>query len=297
LEDFLRIYEAKYQSTELGEDVHFGLEILELVALISYRHSHQFPLSTAVTSASTKQQLAERRNYWLSARKGRSVPRDQEHGIYTAYDGFSTEANPPGQHQPAYPTLRDISPLFFSMSAKVASCIGQGISEQWMELAAQFMLQASLESCLMPGCTANGENPLAVSFAWGWIPPRFWDDIVSGDEIGVEAEMLINNMFLDDDKNHARENPAWQKTRLKYMSLFSSPQAEGHLGRHALSMHLINIASEHPRQDFEKKIVVFSKSIWEICRRPLLVQIEGGAVDGMSKSEFEDFKKGAFIPF
>ena len=248
-----------------------------------------------MTSDSTKQQLAQRRNYWLSARQRRSVSLDQEHSIYTAYDGFCAKPSPPGQNRLAYPSLRDISPLFFTISAKVARCIGQGISEQWMELAAQFMLQASLESCLMPGGTANGENPLAVSFAWGWIPPRFWDDIDSTDELDVEAELLINNMFVEDDKKHTRENQVWQQTRLKYMSLFSVPHLEGRLDRHALFTHLTNVSGEHPVEDFEKKMVVFSKSIWEFCRTPLLVQIERGAVEGMTKAEFEDFKKRAFI--
>jgi hypothetical protein len=295
LKDFLRIYGAKYQPKELDEDVRLWLEILELVVLISYRHL-PFPLSTTVTSESAQRQLAERRNYWLSARRGKVNSADQEHGIYTAYDGFCTKLKPPGQNKPAYPKLRDFSPLFFTISAKVASCIGQGISEQWMELAAQFMLQAALESCLMPGGATNGENPLAVSFAWGWIPPRFWDDVGSSDESGVEAEMLINSMFVDDNKNSPRENRIWQKIRLRYMSLFRIPQPEGHLDRHVLSTHLMNIAKHHPLQDFEKKVVAFSKSIWEICRTPLLTQIEGGAVEGMTKSEFEDFKKRAFLP-
>jgi hypothetical protein len=290
VKDFLRVIRAKHQSNELGEDVRLRIEILKMVVLISYRHLHPFPLSTALTWANTEQQLAERRSHWLSARQGHCISSDQEVGICAAYDGFCAKAKSPGQNKPAYPTLGDISPLFFTISAKFASHIGQGISEHWMELAGQLMLQAALESCLMPSGTANRENPLALSFAWGWLPPRFWDDIDSSDEL------LVNYMFSDNDNIPPGENQAWQKTRLKYMSLFSVPRAEGRVDRHALSTHLTNLARDHPLEDLEKQMVMFLKSVWEILRMPLLVQIERGGVDGMTKAEFEEFKTSAFIP-
>lgn len=296
MKDFLRIYEAKYQPRELDEEVRLWLEILELVVLISYRRSDPFPLSTTVNSASTERRLAERRHYWLSARQGTAKPTDLENCIYTAYNGLDTISTHGTGNKVAHPMLSSISSLFFTISAKVASCIDQGISEQWMELAAQFMLQAALEPCLLPGSRANGENLLALSFAWGWIPPRFWDDVDSSDEISIEAEMMINNMFADDDGTRPRENQVWQRMKLKYMSLFSSPQPRDPFDIHALSTQLEKIANEYPIQEFEKKVVAFSKGMWEFCRKPLLAQIEGGEVEGMTKPEFEDFKKRIFVP-
>ena len=71
---------------------------------------------------------------------------------------------------------------------------------------------------MLPDESIRGdENPLAPAFAWGWIPPTYWDDYESGDESGVEVERMINNLFEDSGPGgEARENSLWKEARLRY---------------------------------------------------------------------------------
>ena len=295
MKDFLRIYRAKYWQEELGEDVRLWLELLEFVVFVSYRHADLY--TSRRSAESQESQTIERRQYWLSARKCTLKVTDQEHDIYKAWNRLYARSLPATGKKLRHPssTLSGISPLFFTISAKIASCIDQGISQQWMDLAAEFMLQTALESRLMPGGRWSGGNLPALSFAWGWIPSTFWDGFKSGDR-NIEAELLINQMFEDDDGNGPGENVLWHKTRLKYMSLISSEQSKERQSDDALATQLQAVANKYPMEEFEKKVVAFSKGMWEFCRKPTLVQIEDGEFDGMTNREFEGFKKSIFVP-
>ncbi len=271
------------------------MEILELVALTVYRFVDPFPLSTTATSMAARRQLAERRRHWLSARQETSQVTEEECTIYRIFNNFCNHSTPIVESQLAYPTLGSIIPLFFNISARIAGFIDQSMSEQWIELAAEFMLQAALESGLMSDGTVEGGNPLALSFAWGWIPSTYWDNFDSGDKTAIEAELMINDMFANDRGKQLKVDPAWQKTRLKYMSVLSDLQSREELDNHELATQLQSVADEYPIREFERGVVAFAKAMWEFCRKPLLIQIEEGEVKGMTKSEFEDFKKRIFV--
>lgn len=204
----------------------------------------------------------------------------------------STKVNKPPRTEA---TLISLSPLFFTISARITGFVNQGISKQWVELAAQLMLQAALESCLTTAGMHGIDNPVSVAFAWGWIPSSHWDECESIDRVSIEHEEMINRMFEDDSSNRTRENQLWQMTRLKYLSIFSNPQPI-ELDDTARMEHLLGIAEEYPIHEFEKKVVVFLEAMWKFCRKPLLVQIEEGVVDGMASSEFEEFKQRIFAP-
>jgi hypothetical protein len=273
------------------------------VVLISFRHVEHSRLSISedpATSPGWRNEdpgAIERRHYWLSARKETSNATDREKGICSAWDGFCNDPHSEPWNNKPRPaaTLSSISPLFFAISARIAGFIDQGISEQWVELAAQFMLQTALESFLTAGDSRSGDNPLALAFAWGWIPSKYWEEYESGDETGLENEMMINNMFEDDQENDIGERQIWQGTRLKYMSLFGGPPYGQALGDSVLAERLQKITREYPIYDFERKVMVFSEGMWEFCRKPLLVQIEEGRVEGMTNREFEDFRKRIFV--
>lgn len=279
----------------MDEDVRLWMDILELVALTVYRFVDPFPLSTTATSMAAQRQLAERRQYWLSARQKTSQVTEEECTIYKTFENLCDRSVNTVENQLAYPMLGSIIPLFFHISARIASFIDQSMSEQWAELAAQFMLQAALELGPMPGGTVTGGSPLALSFAWGWIPSTYWDDFGSSDKTAIEAELMINDMFVDDRGKQSKEDPTWQKTRLKFMSLLGSLQSRKKLNSHVLATQLQEVADEYPIREFEKQVVAFAKAMWEFCRKPLLVQIEEGRVNGMTKGEFEDFKEKIFV--
>ncbi len=280
----------------MDEEIGLWMEILELVALTVYRFVDPFPLLTTATSMAARRQLAERRRYWLSARQETSQVTEAEYTIYKIFNNFCNQSRPTTvENQLAYPTLGSIIPLFFNISARIACFINQSMSEQWIELAAEFMLQAALESGLTPDGAVEGGNPLALSFGWGWVPSTYWDNFDSGDKSAIEAELTINDMFANDRGNQLKEYPAWQKTRLKYMSVLADLHTREELDNQDLVTLLQEIADEYPVRDFERRVVAFAKAMWEFCRRPFLIQLEKGEVKGMTNSELEDFKKRIFV--
>ena len=102
-------------------------------------------------------------------------------------------------------------------------------------------------------------------------------------------------MIEDKDEQGLRENQAWQETRLKYLTLFDvSPYVKQPMDK--LQRFVEKMAKEHPVREFEKDLMVFLREMWRFCRKPLLVQIEEGEVEGIPHDEFEDFKKKIFAP-
>ena len=142
--DFLRIFKAKYPGRERDEEIRLWLELLELMVLVSYRRPNggvnQGDVADGQGWRSADPDLAGKRQYWILAREKTSTITGQEHDIYSAWGGFyhsqsapKTEGKLP-QHHPL--TIGHVTPLFFTISAKIASFIDQGISEQWVELGA-----------------------------------------------------------------------------------------------------------------------------------------------------------------
>jgi hypothetical protein len=64
-----------------------------------------------------------------------------------------------------------------------------------MELVAEYQLQNVVEQYLAYG--AGGKGPLAEAFGWSWSPagPR-----VGGSEEDAHEEMLLNDLFHDEDE-------------------------------------------------------------------------------------------------
>lgn len=274
------------------------------MVLISYRRSNSFPACSPEGAADPQgwqdasAKLFNRRQYWLLAREDASMITDREHDIYSAWKALSPKSGPQKKDKLPHHTLSlsYISALFFTISAKVASSIDQGISGQWVELGVESMLQAALEMCLMPEGIRDGENALALAFAWGWIPSKYWDDYDSDDEAGVEDETTLNDVFEDAHGDEARENSLWQETRLRYLSLFNISRPKLSSDDDVRSTRLRKVATDYPIREFESKVVIFSQAIWDLCRKPLLVQIERGQVDGMTADGFEQFQRRIFAP-
>jgi hypothetical protein len=302
--DFLRLYRSRSGPKESGEEVRLWLELLELLLLVSHGRTDLPALLSPSTDPAENEdcsashlRLLERRKYWIWAREDMTLLTDQERGIYSSWDGICTKPGPDRKkrlpHQRT--TLGRMSSLFFTISARIASFIDQGISETWAELAAQFMVQAALELCLTPQGAGEGRSPLTLAFAWGWIPSVFWKKYhESTNEGDTDPEVMINEMFQDEVGQERKEKQMWQETRLRYLSLFDVSHCN-EPRESSLRTRLKTIAKVHPLHAFEEKVVVFLEEMWKFCRKPLLVQIEEGEVEGLTNHEFEEFKRSIFV--
>jgi hypothetical protein len=86
--------------------------------------------------------------------------------------------------------LSDLVPLFVGLSAarnELPDTYCTSITPQWMELTGEFMLQATLEQCLVYG--SPGPAKLKEIFSWGWRanPTKVWED-----------EQAVNDLFCEE---------------------------------------------------------------------------------------------------
>ena len=199
--DFLAIHKAKHRLQEFDEEVRLWLELLELVVSISYRKAESSALFSTPDYAITRLQRTadskqiERRSHWVSVRKDISSVTDKEHTIYSAWSEISIRSPSGSSSNLPKPArkLSSIIPFFFTISARIASFIDQGISEKWADLAAQFMLHTALESCLTHQGERSSGDSLALAFAWGWIPSTYWDEFYDlTDDSGTKTELIIS---------------------------------------------------------------------------------------------------------
>lgn len=116
-----------------------------------------------------------------------------------------------------------------------------GIPRRFQDLAGEFMLQSSLETCL---CFGGSSAEVAEAFSWGFIGGKAGNDgtggssvddgAVDGTESVWEGESLVNAMLKDDmsDKEEmvdVGQNPAdtadeieidgWKETRDEYLNM------------------------------------------------------------------------------
>ena len=310
--EFMQIYRTKYSDQNLGEEVQLWLELLDLVVFFYYHQTDQILLTTsehgsgsgAMSSAEVDSALRDRRQHWMLVREETLAIPSQERSIYEGWNCISicTVPETAMDSQPL-PTrnLNSMVALFLAVSAKVARSIGQGISGEWADLAAQFMLQAALESCqLQRGCV-NDKNPLIYAFAWGWIPPQYWIDYQTNNgDIGVAAEIIINEMFEGSRSGVGQDeewgNEVWQRARLGALSAFDISITRECPAEERVTAQLQHAAEQYPFHKFERKLMTFLKAVFALFRNPVLVQIEQGYLEGLTADQFQDFKSRVFLP-
>lgn len=186
-------------------------------------------------------------------------------------------------------SLRDLVPLFIEVSAASSGIHGSALTERWMRLACEFMLQACLEQYLI--CGAQGEDALDEPFAWGYCGrERIAGDTVGGDE---SREAQINEMFEDD--NYATEVEGWTALKAEYIKELIPDHLPQQIGIDEwdtdVGPHLESVASKHPIDEFEASTLKFLEALMMSIPEPVLLQLEKGQLDGMSKGETEDFLK------
>jgi hypothetical protein len=293
----------------LGEDVHIWLELLELLILFIYRGSNTPRLSLSEAGRFSRRRLTEQRSHWLAIRDEEGPGASLKSSSYDSWAKveerfFSSTRERQNRHQPA--EFATMSLLFFTVSARLARLTNKPLSATWTKLAARFMSQVALESYLgAPAYDRTGTDQLSLAFAWGWVPPACWDkDRGWSHRDGADLELMINQMFAYNESSGTatQENPMWTETRLNLLSRFDmSRQRQGDRTPGPPTQDLVNtylesLAKETPIDEFEERVVSFVRQIWEFFRKPLLVQIEEGQVDGMSADEFEEFKRRTLLP-
>jgi hypothetical protein len=172
---------------------------------------------------------------------------------------------------PSSLSLLDLLPLFMKLSGTFQNLFNISASKTWFELASEWILQACLEQYLVYG--SSGTDAMDEAFAWGYKP---------GKE-GEEQEDKVNNIFKDDETE--REMPGWKEMRQRMLRrLCPSTQVEGELVK-----HLLAASDEYPSRRTEDKILDYLKALSRSIDEPVLVQLEKGQLQGMTKEQTREF--------
>lgn len=315
-DQFMQLFKLNHPDYDFSLDAPFDIKLLQFVVLFTNRRSHTAlsPSSQEQLKRLGKQNSATRMTWWeRRSSKGLSLPEDSivdcwrdffripagiENDVRTASQG-----NLRAESDNFIPLL-ELLPLFLDLSADMAENLGQEVTRQWMFLAAEFMLQSAWEKCVYLDADAN-EEPLKVAFGWGrWDQEQKLEDAFMDADASEEAkavEARVNAMFSASDEiseeSAGQEIPEWTKIRLEYLSAFGilpdgeegSKQAQ----RWQLE-RLKKIREQYPVHEFDGKVVDYLEGLWKLGPKPLLVQIEEGEIEGLTKDEFEEFMENVF---
>ncbi|KAK5131384.1 hypothetical protein LTR08_000987 [Meristemomyces frigidus] len=202
-------------------------------------------------------------------------------------------------------SLLDLLPMFMQVSA--ARSAHNSATEDWMQLACEFMLQACLEQYLV--CGAQGSDAVNEAFAWGYRDSAGTEGRESGEEVDNKREggddEEVNDMF--EDPVYESEIDGWRQVREHYIAWLFPPAKSskdtysvptpsddaGDSDRPPVATDLVSqlemAAAEHPIATFENTMLKFLSELSQSVTRPILVQLEAGALDGMSKEETSEF--------
>lgn len=195
--------------------------------------------------------------------------------------------------------LLDLLPMFVQTSAMRNAMSGSTLTERWMHLACEFMLQACLEQYLVRG--VHGTDPIHEAFAWGYKNDTRHDVKPHNAEANEDSRKNdVKEMF--EDEENATEAEGWTSTKMAYLgelfrledgsipSTFStSSSREASLDTRGIASHLEMVAVRYPISSFETSLVKFFEALSNSIPEPILSQLEQGRLCGMTEQQTRDF--------
>ena len=185
--------------------------------------------------------------------------------------------------------LLDLLPLFMEVSATRSSMSDSNLTQQWMKLACEFMLQSCLEQYLVFG--SPGSSALDEAFAWGYVDQPQQDVEVNGTGGAMDISSGVDVYAMFEDEDYEIEVDGWKEMRQSYIDeLIPMPNyiSEDTVGD-AFVTHLEAAASMHSIAAFESALLKFLEAISKSLPAPVLIQLENGKLDGMTEQETQDF--------
>lgn len=309
---FLPIFKARHPTYKADPELKFRVKLLQLVTLFTQRLTRNPTTPSETSLTALRESDKERTQKWIlrtniipsssfdvqslddqfpisshELKSNRahvlqelSIPAEDGHNEDAFYGTLSTVS------------LLDLLGLFMEVSAARNAMSASQLSERWMQLASEFMLQACLEQYLVVG--TEGSDAIDMAFAWGY-------DNEANDELQHVSE--INDMF--EDEEYAMEVKGWSGVKGSYLEHLllpneaSKPGPSGTSdkdgGVRSLVSHFEAIAAEFPIAAFESSILEFLESLSKSVPEPVLAQLESGNLHGMSKEETEDFLAGCGV--
>ncbi|CAL8577896.1 hypothetical protein XPA_003708 [Xanthoria parietina] len=180
-------------------------------------------------------------------------------------------ANSRQEHHPQAMSLEQTLPLFLALSAVQNELQGSTITEIWMVLAAGYMAQAYIEQVVV--YQNRSSSLLDKAFHWGY------DEDCSAEQASEQRQ--INDMFGADESSVR----LWESIREEHIQALYPPEDT------SLVDHLENMASGALSVvTFKEKVSEFLAGLLSAYQPPLLIQLERGQVDGLSRKATKALK-------
>lgn len=181
--------------------------------------------------------------------------------------------------------LSSLLPLFMEISAQILELTRTDVSSMWMRLAAEFTLQAAIESS---ASQRSISRTVQACLGWG-LPisaPKFSLVTSVEDRDIADMERKIHAMLraADGEGNEVSQTPSWDSIRLQVIEEVLMYHASGHRPNKTLDEEL---------QDFESQVLHYIQNLqalWgQLNGLPTLLQIEQGGLEEVDDEEFKAF--------
>ncbi|KAK0334198.1 hypothetical protein LTR91_001210 [Friedmanniomyces endolithicus] len=316
---FLALFQHRHDKYTLDAELRFRLLLLKLAALFTQRLTRNPSTPSPASLKRLRETNHARARDWLSTVTTHSLPfvlidsttvlpspedleRDRAHVLHSLDLPAEDEAYEDAYYGTADSVaLLDLLPLFVQVSAaRNAMMDPSGLTGAWMRMAAEFMLQAALEQYLVFG--ARGTEVIEDAFAWGL-------RAADGQRMEADGEEVdeVDDMFTD--AVYETEVEGWADVKKAYLAEMIPPvneaqaksskdtyllhSSDNNTGVTSPAFHFISrlemVAEKHPMAAFETKILGFLDALAQSIPEPVLVQLEKGQLDGMSKGNTQEF--------
>ncbi|OAL27811.1 hypothetical protein AYO20_09664 [Fonsecaea nubica] len=338
-DSFLNVFNHHHPCYEQSAEFNYRLQVLEFLVLLLYRRTQIIVTERSSANSSggfnrTMSDLKDRRR-WLARRERDSRVGihegstaageneqarawDLEQRIYSTWDAtrppHAPSASPPTALPPSPSLLSPLLPRFMAISASFVDVVRQRPDDFWMDVACEFMLQASLESLRLRsrgGGSIECLPRLEDCFAWGYLGdldtslngegdahPASYDNH-DHEETAEEETEAFNNLFRSTPGECPRniEHPSWTQLRLDTLQEFSVVGGDSSTAAASQTRRLERLVEKYPRAEFQHRLALLLRAMWEFsCRehllgKPVLVEIEEGHVKsrGLEGAEFDKF--------
>ena len=293
VDEFFALFKMRYGDCKFDEGMKFRLLLCQIVPLFTQRLTRNSTTPSKERLRSIRQGNVLRARDWIGEAERiptanydiepfeSSLPIDQaelERNRVHVLGSVDLPEKDDGYEDAFYGTsaslsLLDLLPLFMKISAACSATFGIGVGNEWMQLAADLMLSACLEQYLVFG--ASGSDTMDEAFAWGFKSEYSSKEDQDNDEFSY---------LFEGGEEGGQEVEGWQEIRDRTLQQLLTADAD-------IPSHLTRLASLHPLARTHKSVTGFLRSVGDVIPKPVLVQLESGQLDGMSKEETQDFIK------
>ncbi|KAK0928554.1 hypothetical protein LTR29_017377 [Friedmanniomyces endolithicus] len=316
---FLALFKHRHLHYTLDAELRFRLLLLKLAALFTQRLTRNPSTPSPTSLIQLRETNHVRARDWLSTVTTQNLPgmpidanmllhspenldRNRAHVLHSLDLPAEDEAYEDAYYGTADSVAYlDLLPLFVQVSAaRNAMMDPSGLTDAWMRMAAEFMLQAVLEQYLVFG--SRGAEVIEEAFAWGL-------RAADGQRMEVDGEEVdeVNDMFTD--AVYETEVEEWADIKKAYLAELLPPADEKQAksskdtplipssddGSSVTSPafdfvpRLEKAAEKYPIAAFETHVLGFLEALAQSIPEPVLVQLEKGQLDGMSKESTQEF--------